>query len=50
LHNAAEDEALAIEKQIKKEYTPEELFVSIVTPTLGAHTGPRTVALCGYSD
>jgi fatty acid-binding protein DegV len=50
LHNAAEGEARAMEARIKKEYAPEELFVNIVTPTLGAHTGPRAVALCGYSD
>ena len=50
LHNAAEEEARDIEAKIKKEFTPEELFVTIVNPTLGAHTGPRAVALCGYSD
>ncbi|MDP2965218.1 MAG: DegV family protein [Pelolinea sp.] len=50
LHNNAEDEACAIEEQIRKEYSPQELFVTIVTPALGAHTGPRAVALCGYSE
>ena len=50
LHNNAEPEARDLEAQIRQEYAPEELFVSIVTPILGAHTGPRAVALCGYSD
>ena len=50
LHNNAEEEARAIEEKIRKEYSPQELFVTIVTPALGAHTGPRAVALCGYSD
>ena len=50
LHNAAEEEALAMEAKIKKEFAPEELFINIVTPTLGAHTGRRAVALCGYAD
>jgi DegV family protein with EDD domain len=50
LHNAAEEEAQAIEAKVKQEFDPEELFVTIVTPTLGAHTGPRAVALCGYAD
>jgi DegV family protein with EDD domain len=50
LHNAAKEEALTIEAKIKKEFAPDELFVTIVNPTLGAHTGPRAVALCGYSD
>lgn len=50
LHNAAEEEARVIEALIREEYSPQELFVSIVTPILGAHTGPRAVALCGYAD
>lgn len=50
LHNNAESEALAIEAKIRQDFQPEELFVTIVTPTLGVHTGPRAVALCGYSD
>ena len=50
LHNAAEEEAREIEEKVKTEFAPEELFVNIVTPALGAHTGPRAVALCGYSD
>jgi DegV family protein with EDD domain len=50
LHNAAEEEARQIEAKIKKEFAPDELFITIVTPTLGAHTGPRAVALCGYAD
>ncbi len=50
LHNAAEEEARMIEAKVKQEYAPEELFVTIVNPTLGAHTGPRAVALCGYAD
>jgi DegV family protein with EDD domain len=50
LHNNAEDEARELEEKVKREYAPEELFISIVNPALGAHTGPRAVALCGYSD
>jgi DegV family protein with EDD domain len=50
LHNNAEEEAIELEEKIKREYEPEELFISIVNPTLGAHTGPRAVALCGYSE
>jgi DegV family protein with EDD domain len=50
LHNNAENEACEVEEKVKREYAPEELFISIVNPTLGAHTGPRAVALCGYSE
>ena len=27
---------------------PGEIFISIVSPVLGVHTGPRAIALCGY--
>ena len=50
LHNNAEEEARELEEKVRREYEPEELFISIVNPTLGAHTGPRAVALCGYSE
>lgn len=50
LHNAADQEAEALADRIRKEYNPAELFVSIVSPILGVHTGPRAIALCGYSE
>ena len=50
LHNHAEDDAAEIARQVAEEYSPVELFTAIVTPILGAHTGPRAVALCGYSE
>lgn len=48
LHNAALDEAQALAERVKQEYNPKELFISIVSPILGVHTGPRAIALCGY--
>ncbi len=50
LHNAAPDEALQIVERIKKEYQPLEILTSIVSPVLGVHTGPRAVAICGYTE
>jgi DegV family protein with EDD domain len=50
LHNAALPEAEALAERIRSQYTPEELFISIVSPVLGVHTGPRAVALCGYCE
>jgi len=50
LHNHSEEDAQRIEEQVRKEFSPVELFITIVTPILGAHTGPRAVALCGYSE
>ncbi len=50
LHNAALPEAEELAERVRQEYTPQEMFISIVSPVLGVHTGPRAVALCGYMD
>jgi DegV family protein with EDD domain len=50
LHNHSEEDAQRIEDQVRQEFSPVEIFTTIVTPVLGAHTGPRAVALCGYSE
>jgi DegV family protein with EDD domain len=50
LHNAALPEAQALAGRVQQEYTPKELFISIVSPVLGVHTGPRALALCGYAE
>ena len=48
LHNAAIEEAQALASRIEDELHPAELIISIVSPVLGVHTGPRAVAICGY--
>ena len=50
LHNAALEEATILAARIKVEFNPVELIVGIVSPVLGVHTGPRAIALCGYSE
>jgi DegV family protein with EDD domain len=50
LHNAAYEEAQALAERVQAEYAPKEMFISIVSPVLGVHTGPRAIALCGYSE
>jgi DegV family protein with EDD domain len=50
LHNAARDEAEALAERVKETFHPAELFITIVSPVLGAHTGPKAIALCGYSE
>ena len=50
LHNAALQEARALVEKIEAEIDPKEIIVSIVSPVLGVHTGPRAVAICGYSE
>ena len=50
LHNDALPEAQALFEQVQREYAPQEMFISIVSPVLGVHTGPRAIALCGYSE
>ena len=49
LHGGAQVEAQALAERIKKEYNPLELLVNITGPVLGIHTGPRALALCGYT-
>ena len=50
LHNAALEEARQLAERVKNEFNPEELFISIVSPVLGVHTGNRAIALCGYNE
>lgn len=50
LHNNALEEAQALAEQVQREYAPKEMFITIVSPALGVHTGPRAVALCGYAE
>jgi DegV family protein with EDD domain len=50
LHGNALPEALALADRIKREFKPVELLVNITGPVLGIHTGPRALALCGYTE
>jgi DegV family protein with EDD domain len=50
LHNDALPEAQALAERVQADFAPQELFISIVSPVLGVHTGPRAVALCGYAE
>ena len=50
LHGNALEEARALVERIRQEYAPLELLVNITGPVLGINTGPRALALCGYTD
>ena len=50
LHNACLDEAKELAARVKEEFNPKEIFISIVSPILGVHTGPKALALCGYAE
>lgn len=50
LHNNALEEAQALFARVEAEFHPKEMFISIVSPALGVHTGPRALALCGYAE
>jgi DegV family protein with EDD domain len=50
LHNNARQEAEALAERVRLEFHPAELFITIVSPVLGVHTGPLAIALCGYSE
>ncbi len=50
LHNGALEEAEALAERVRQEFNPVDLFISYTSPILGAHTGPRAIALCGYAE
>ena len=50
LHGNALKEAQAIAEHIRREYSPAELLINITGPVLGINTGPRALALCGYTE
>jgi DegV family protein with EDD domain len=50
LHNATLQEAEELAGRVQREYAPKEMIISIVSPVLGVHTGPRALALCGYTE
>jgi fatty acid-binding protein DegV len=37
-------------ERVLREYHPLELLTNITGPALGIHTGPKAIALCGYSE
>jgi len=50
LHGNALEEAQVIAERIRQTYAPKELLINITGPVLGINTGPRALALCGYSE
>ena len=50
LHGNAPAEAKELAEHIQQEYAPKELLINITGPVLGIHTGPRALALCGYTE
>ena len=50
LHGNVRAQADALAERISKQYSPVELMINITGPVLGINTGPRALALCGYTD
>ncbi len=50
LHGNAPEEAAEIAARIQEEYAPQELLINITGPVLGVNTGPRALALAGYTE
>ena len=50
LHGGVLDDAIALAERVQQEYHPAELLINITGPVLGLHTGPRALALCGYTE
>ncbi len=49
-HAAAAEECDALVAQVRREYPAAEVVMTELTPVLGTHLGPGTLALCGYSE
>lgn len=45
---AAPQDAQAMVERIRNQYHPAELYVTPLTPVIGAHVGPGTLAITGY--
>jgi DegV family protein with EDD domain len=50
LHGGAPEDARRLAERIQREHLPAELLVQTTGPVLGVHTGPKTLALCGYTE
>jgi DegV family protein with EDD domain len=50
LHNNALEEAQQLYERIRQDHPTAELLLRLVSPVLGAHTGPRAIGLCGYAE
>ena len=50
LHGNNLQEAQELAAKIKQTFNPIELIINITGPVLGINTGPRALALCGYSE
>ncbi len=49
-HAAAPQEAKELMERIRNEHSPKELWLTELTPVLGTHGGPGTLAMTGYYD
>ena len=49
LHGNIPAEAAELAERVMRELSPVEMIINITGPVLGINTGPRAMALCGYS-
>lgn len=49
-HASAPDDCRKLLERIKADYKPVELMEAELTPVLGAHAGPGTIGIAGYSE
>ena len=49
-HAACLEDAEKLAQRMKEEYGPEEIIINELTPVLGTHGGPGTIALMGYNS
>ncbi len=47
-HTHHEQEAVHLEKNIKRLLSPGEIYISELTPVIGAHTGPSVLGVAWW--
>jgi DegV family protein with EDD domain len=50
MHGDAARDAAEMCERVRRDHHPAELLTNITGPALGINTGPKAIALCGYSE
>ncbi len=48
LHGNVPDEAEALADEVRQRFSPDDLLVSLIGPTVGVHVGPGVLGVCFY--
>jgi len=45
IHSNVPEMALALKEKVQASFSPEEIYISELSPVLGTHVGPGTLAI-----